>query len=136
MVRLIAMGVRAVIDVILNLEIGDVGGFDEKLKALLGKGLISARQRELLATVVDAGSAAGHRGFKPNIVLIDAMIDTVENLLHSQYIVDPMVEQQKLNIPPRPPRPSKGEKKPLALEIAPAAVLPPPPKREPPLKGK
>jgi hypothetical protein len=127
MVRLIAMGVRAVVDAVMNAELGDVGGFEEKLEALVDKGLISIKQRELLAVVVDAGSAAGHRGFAPQIALIDGMIDAIENLLHQHYIIEPMVEQQKRTIPPRPPRPPKQKGSVQAAVSALGAAIPPPP---------
>jgi hypothetical protein len=111
-VRLIAMGVRAVVDFVMRAEIGDSGGFEEKLKRLLDKGLISEKQLDTLATVVDAGSAAGHRGFKPAVELIDGMLDVIESLLQQHYIVGPMVATLKTTIPPRPPRPPRPEKKP------------------------
>ncbi|MPZ32044.1 MAG: hypothetical protein GEV13_13790 [Rhodospirillales bacterium] len=109
-VRLIAMGVRAVIDFLMRAEIGDEGGFEEKLKRLLDKGLISEKQHETLATVVDAGSAAGHRAFKPSVALIDGMLDAIESLLQQHYIVGPMVATLKLSIPPRPPQPPRSKK--------------------------
>ncbi len=118
-VRLIAMGVRAVIDFVMLAEIGDSGGFEEKLQRLLDKGLISQTQHDTLATVVDAGSAAGHRGFKPAVELIDGMIDVVESLLQQHYIVGPMVATLKRTIPPRPPRPPRPKKE------LPAVLLPP-----------
>lgn len=121
-VRLIAMGVRAVIDVVMRVEIGDSGGFEEKLQRLLDKGLISETQRETLATVVDAGSAAGHRGFRPAVELIDGMLDVVESLLQQRYIVGPMVNTLKTTIPPRPPRPPQV-KAPLAT--TPTTPVPP-----------
>lgn len=110
------MGVRTVVDFIMRAEIGDQGTFEQKLDRLVADGLIGTRQRETLAVVVDAGSAAGHRGFRPANELIDAMLDTIETILHQLYIVGPMLQTMKTAIPPRPPRSTSPAPKPADTE--------------------
>jgi hypothetical protein len=127
LIRLTAMGVRTLVDMMMVQEIGDIGGFEQKLDKLEKDGVLSLHQKETLATVVDAGSAAGHRGFKPAPALIDAMLDTIELVLKQRYVVAPMIESLKRQIPPRPPRPTK------AIAVAsPTAPLQAPPAPEKP----
>jgi hypothetical protein len=110
----------------MRFEIGDQGTFEQKLQRLLDDGLISAKQKDTLFVVVDAGSAAGHRGFKPAIALIDAMLDTTELILQQRYISEPMLEALKTAIPPRPP---PGSSRNTTSTKSAATAVPPPPGR-------
>ena len=83
--RLALMGTRTLLDMLLLEEVGDTGSFDSKLKALRDKGVISERNREVLSTALDAGSAAAHRGYKPSREELDAVMDVVENVLQSTH---------------------------------------------------
>jgi hypothetical protein len=39
------------------------------------------KQKDMLDTVIDAGSAAAHRGFKPNRSLLQEMVITMETII-------------------------------------------------------
>lgn len=59
------MGIRSIVDNYANRVVGDIGGFEQKLKALLSGNFISKIQFDHLSIIVDAGNAASHRGFRP-----------------------------------------------------------------------
>lgn len=104
-VRLLSMGVRAVLDLMMNRILGeDVGGFERKLDEMVMRGHLTANQKENLATVIDAGSASTHRSFRPPKELLDEMVSTMEALVREHYISGPMLATAKTLIPPRPPR--------------------------------
>jgi len=104
--RLPMMGARTLIDMLMVDEVGDVGTFTEKLKKLEGLGVISSRNREVLAVALDVGNAAAHRGHAPKADEVNAVMDIVENLLHAVYVLPKMAENLKKTTPPRP-RPRK-----------------------------
>lgn len=80
---LAAMGARALIDMVIVKEVGDAGSFPQKLSALQEAGFLSTRNREVLEAVLDLGSAAAHRGYRPERDHLEAAIDIVENLLQA-----------------------------------------------------
>lgn len=102
--RLLAMGVRAALDNVMTHIVGDLPSFEGKLKAMVEKGHLSADRKEMLETVIDAGSAAAHRGFKPPRDLLQHMVTVMEDVICSHYVTSPMLQQLRQHIPPRPPR--------------------------------
>jgi len=83
-------------------EVGDVGSFDTKLKALRDKGVISERKSEVLSAALDAGSAAAHRGYKPGHEEMEAVLDIVENVLQATHHLSRVAEDLRKKVPPRP----------------------------------
>jgi hypothetical protein len=102
-VRLLAAGVRTTLDYVMVNIIGDVGSFEQKLDEMVEGGHLSPSQRETLATVIDAGSAAAHRGFKPKRALLEEMIDTMEAIIRLHYVTGPTLRTMQTLVPPRPP---------------------------------
>jgi hypothetical protein len=100
--RLALMGTRTVVDMLLLQEVGDVGSFNSKLNALRDKGVISERNREVLAAALDAGSAAAHRGYKPGQEEIEAVLDIVENVLQATHHLSRLAEKLRKKTPLRP----------------------------------
>lgn len=101
---LLAMGVRTTLDYLMTRMIGDVGTFKVKLAKMVEKGHLAQNQKEMLETVIDAGSAAAHRGFKPSRPLLEQMLLVMEALVGTYYISSPMLLILKEKIPPPPPR--------------------------------
>jgi hypothetical protein len=66
--RLLAMGVRTALDYVMTHMVGDIGSFEKKLNMMVEKGHLSRDRKQMLEIVIDAGSAAAHRGFKPATV--------------------------------------------------------------------
>lgn len=108
-IRLLAMGVRSVLDHVMTLILGgDIGEFGQKLKAMVEKNHLTEKQAENISIVIDAGSASTHRGFKPPHDLVEEMVVVMENIVREHYITGPMLKTAKKMIPPRPPRQAKA----------------------------
>ncbi len=102
-----AMGIRAVVDVISVDLLGvDAGPFNVKLDGLAKVGHLSPSQHTALNAVVDAGNAAAHRGFVPTRDAAQAMLDAVEVVLKTAYVL-PGAAQSLLAMTPRRPPKSK-----------------------------
>lgn len=83
---LATMGLRALLDMYIVRQIGDVGSFNEKLRKLEQDGFLSAAQRIQLDTALKAGDAAAHRGFCPPEETVAFALDVVEVLLHQDHL--------------------------------------------------
>ena len=104
-VRLLSMGTRTALDQLMSVVLGgDFGSFEEKLAQMVSNGHLTEKQKDDLETVVDAGSASSHRGYKPPRQVIQAMLMTMEGLVQNHYVTGPMLKTAKAHIPPRPPR--------------------------------
>jgi hypothetical protein len=99
------MGARALVDMVLLKNVGDLGSFPEKLAAAEKAGLIGRKNRDILATALDAGSAAAHRGYRASSVDVAAVMDIVENLLQAIYHLGSLADELKKNTPPRSGKP-------------------------------
>ncbi|SRR6266568_6944483 len=98
---LAAMGARTLIDMVILDKIGDVGTFEQKLDALESRGLVSTVNRDFLRAALDAGSAAAHRGHKSSATKVTHVMDIVENLLQTVYVLPSATEALRSTTPPR-----------------------------------
>jgi hypothetical protein len=98
---LAVMGARAVVDMVLVEQVGDAGGFGDKLKAAESSGVIGRKNREVLAVALEAGNAAAHRGHQPSPANVHAVVDIVENLLQATYHLDSVAQKLKQSTPKR-----------------------------------
>jgi hypothetical protein len=99
--RLAMTGAGAIIEVICLDKLGDIGGFEEKLGELEKRGLISSQDHEILQAAVEAGHAAIHRGHKPSIEDVKRVMNIVEHLTQSLYVLGDTAESLKQRTPPR-----------------------------------
>jgi len=99
--RLAMMGARAIIDMVMLDKIGDIGPFVTKLQALADAGIIGKKNQEFLAAAFDAGSATIHRGFEPKGTIVSHVMDIVENLLQTTYVLGSAADTLKEVTPPR-----------------------------------
>jgi hypothetical protein len=79
--RLAAMGIRALLEQVMIMKVGDLPTFNEKLDAFQGDGYISAIQRESMRATLDVGDAAMHRGFVPTEQDLNVALDVVEGVM-------------------------------------------------------
>ena len=79
--RLASMGLRTLLDIFIVENIGDEGTYKKKLKKLKDEGMVNNHQLEQLNTLVEAGNASAHRGFKPSKNGTSVLIDIIEHLL-------------------------------------------------------
>jgi len=99
--RLVLMGARAVVDLVITDKVGDLGNFHEKLEALEAQGFIAPKSRHILTAALDAGSAAAHRGHRAKPEHVEHVMDIVENLLQAVYVLEDAAQQLKESTPPR-----------------------------------
>ena len=72
--------------------IGDIGSFKDKIEQLLSEGMIDSTERDMLLAVIDAGSAAAHRNYRPDDEKINHMMDILEEISY-KMIIDPERKQ-------------------------------------------
>ena len=82
-------------------------GFEEKLKELERKGVISEGESRTLGTQISAGSAAAHRAWKPKAKELETLIAGVEGFVDRTLVLQQAVEAMKDIVPPKPPRSTK-----------------------------
>jgi hypothetical protein len=99
--RLVAMGVRAVLDAIMVDKVGDQGSFTRNLDTLKKADYLSVRQEAILSTILEAGHAAIHRGWQPTDDQISTLLDITESLIESIYIHEPRAERLEKVVPNR-----------------------------------
>jgi hypothetical protein len=96
-----AAGARILIDRTMSLTVGDGGGFKERLRAMVERGVIGQDEQNLMETMTEAGSAATHRGYQPDIDQLNTILDTIENLLHRTFVLKKEAESVRRATPPR-----------------------------------
>jgi uncharacterized protein YutE (UPF0331/DUF86 family) len=95
------MGARTLVDMAILDKVGDVGTFEQKLKALEDEGYVSKRNREVLDAALDAGNATAHRGHQFDSESVNQVMDIVENLLQAIYVLEPAAKKIKTATPAR-----------------------------------
>lgn len=108
---LATFGARTLIDRLIVLTVGDQGNFFNGLKALQESEKISTDERKILSSVIDAGSAAAHRGWAPTKEQLATILDTIEGLIHRLLVLPKLVEELDEAVPRRGENKTKNEKK-------------------------
>jgi hypothetical protein len=78
--------------------------FECKLKELVTIGKIGNDEREILNVLVDAGSAAAHRAWRPTPKELNTMMDIVEAFLYRAFVLGDGIQKLKAAVPPKPGR--------------------------------
>jgi hypothetical protein len=78
--------------------------FQEKLDSLGVNGKISLDEETTLDALVDAGSAAAHRAWRPQTDELNTMVDVVESFLYRSLIVGDGIARLKASVPEKPRR--------------------------------
>lgn len=78
-------GIRTLIDRYLVKKVGNIGGFEKKLKKMLDDKHISNTQYEILNTIIDGGNASNHRGFRPEKEMVKTFLEVVEDIISLDY---------------------------------------------------
>ena len=109
-----AVSIRTVIDRTIEiLGIDPNLSFQKKLNALLENGNIDKIEREILDVLIDAGSAAAHRGWKPKPAELDTLITLVETFLQRTFLLGESARRLKAAVPPDPRRIPKAKPQPF-----------------------
>ncbi len=89
-----SMGLRAVIDVVCNDLVGDIGDFARKLSQLEKEKHITPKNKEILENVLEVGHASAHRGYLPELEDLRSVLDIVNHLLKEVYVLG--IESKRL----------------------------------------
>jgi hypothetical protein len=102
LIVLASIGTRTLLDRAMFLCIGDrLGGFAKKLGHMVDNGHIGTDEKFILEAVTDAGSASAHRGFAPSATILGTIIDTTENFLHRQFVLNTAAGEVRKATPAR-----------------------------------
>jgi uncharacterized protein DUF4145 len=85
--------------------------FGEKLDHLVTLGKVGKDERGTLDVLVDASSAAAHRGWMPKTKELNTMMDVVEAFLYRAFILGDGIQKLKASVPPKPARQKKNKAK-------------------------
>ncbi len=100
---LAAIGMRTVFDRSSELlKIHPNKSFAQKIATLVDQGDITKNEGPLLVAVVDAGSAAAHRGWRPKPSELNAMMTILESFLHRTFLLEHVGKSLAKKVPPRP----------------------------------
>jgi chloramphenicol 3-O-phosphotransferase len=98
------MGIRALLEQVMIMQVGDIGGFDKKLDAFQERGFISSIQRHAMRATLDVGDAAVHRAFVPKFEDLNTCLDIVEGVMSVIYSHREEAERISAAVPPRKPK--------------------------------
>ncbi|HMS95765.1 MAG TPA: DUF4145 domain-containing protein [Tabrizicola sp.] len=102
---LAAIGMRTVFDRASELLGIDEGKpFNTKLTDLQSGGHITAREVGVLGALIDAGSAAAHRGWQPKPRELEAMLIILEAFLHRAFLLADVGAELDRQVPKKKPR--------------------------------
>lgn len=76
--------------------------FAKKLDELIQMGKISSDEKEILEVLIDAGSAAAHRGWRPKPRELDSMVSIIEGFIHRNFVLGDLAKALKGKVPPKP----------------------------------
>ena len=99
---LATIGIRTVFDcAAVLLGASQDQSFSQKLDELIRNNKISREEKEILGTLIDAGSAAAHRGWPPPAPDIESLMNTLENFLQRTFVLKHELRVMKKKIPLR-----------------------------------
>ncbi|MFN9115279.1 MAG: DUF4145 domain-containing protein, partial [Bacteroidota bacterium] len=102
---LATVGIRTAIDRATELlNIDPAKSFKAKLDELQTGGWIGDTEKQILEVVIDAGSAAAHRGWSPDAEEAGQLITVMEVFLQKAFIVQKKALGLKGSIPSKPSR--------------------------------
>jgi hypothetical protein len=92
---LAAFGARTAIDIVMNSLVGDVGSFASKVNAMKVNGHITETEKDLLVAIIDTGSAAAHRGFRPSEDTLQCVMLILETIITKTIIIPKSIVKLK-----------------------------------------
>jgi Domain of unknown function (DUF4145) len=75
--------------------------FAGKLSQLVVDGHIGSTEKASLDVLTDAGGAAAHRGWKPNLKQLDTLSSIMEQFVHRTFVLNAKAKRVKTSIPSR-----------------------------------
>ncbi len=102
--RLVAMGVRAVLESVMVERVSDQRSFKANLDAFVKAGYLSVRQQGHLEAILEAGHAAMHRVWEPTADHINILLDITESIIETVYLHERGAAALDRAVPRQPPR--------------------------------
>lgn len=100
--QLAAIGVRAVIEVVMIEKVGDNGSIGANVKKFLDEGFVAKFWEPLFKDVmIEAGHAAMHRNYDPDESDLLVLMDMMESLLETIYVHPAKAKKLGEKLPPR-----------------------------------
>jgi hypothetical protein len=99
--RLAAMGIRAFIEQLMVLKVGDHGTFEKNLDAFFAEGYISKIHRKALSLILDSGHAVIHRMHKPTEADLNIALDILESVTAAIYFHEEDAKKVAARVKPR-----------------------------------
>ncbi len=97
---LAAIGIRTSFDVAsVILDIDQTLGFDKKIEKLRKDGFISGKDKKALETLVNAGSAAAHRGWTPSNETLHILVEILNGFIENHLIRPGRIDRIRAQIP-------------------------------------
>ncbi len=110
---LTAVGIRTSFDRATEaLQIDPANTFEEKMDELLDQKYIGGKERASIQVLVDAGSAAAHRGWKPKDSELSTLFGILESFIHRCFFEQHEVQKLSSRVPPKPKRTKKKKSTP------------------------
>lgn len=108
---LAAIGMRTVFDRASELlKIHPNTSFQHKLDELTTGDHITGKEKAVLGALIDAGSAAAHRGWQPKPKELDAMMIILEAFLHRAFLLEDIGAELEKGVPKRQPNAAKKKR--------------------------
>lgn len=105
---LAAIGMRTVFDRASELlKIDPALTFQDKLKELKAGDHITEKEKAVLGALIDAGSAAAHRGWQPKPKQLEAMMTILEAFLHRAFLLEDIGTELGEGVPKKPSKAAK-----------------------------
>lgn len=101
--RLALMGIRALLEQVMIIKVGDQGSFAKNLEVFCERGFASRVQRDALSAVLDAGHASMHRMYKPTEEDLNTALDIAEGIFAAIYVHSDAAGDLTGRVPKRPP---------------------------------
>lgn len=116
---LAGIGIRTTFDVASELLGVDPGlRFNKKLEDLVLKGHIGKADQTTISTLIDAGSASAHRGWKPTNQDLETLMDVLEHFIETAFVApakkaqrEQKMKEVKNNVPVKKTATTKDKKK-------------------------
>ena len=103
--RLVVMGTRAALERTIAGKCEDQGSFKENVLKFVEEGYLAQANSGAVMAALDVGSAAIHRGYRPDLEAIVDVFEIIESVIHTVYIVPESGIRRSETTPKRASRP-------------------------------
>jgi hypothetical protein len=101
--RLALMGVRALLEQVMIIKVGDQGSFAKNLEEFCSRGFASPVERDAVRAILDAGHASMHRMYEPTELDLNTALDIAEGIFAAIYVHSDAAGDLTRRVPKRPP---------------------------------